>query len=607
MALKVWLPLDGNLENKGISNVSATNVGAVVNSVGKIGQSYKFETTGSYMTLPGSTVTDFKACSVTMWVNIISWNQAYATFLQIGKSSRPWDNYIFGILRDNSTSKICFALSNGSSSTQSNYETSNLSINTWYHLGFTYGNGKCAIYINGELYNEYTSSVLPDFTKVTDITIGKSNDKTAYQTNCLMNDLRIYDECLSPKQIKEISKSLISHYKLNGIDANENLCKGQMVAVNVSNLSYNYDTHTYTMTTAAGAGNNGLRFGTSNKILIPYGEFYRMSCEINPSITTTLVYDYNNYSNDTSQWNPSGNDNDLLSQRISVTATLPANTWTKIIMGSQNANANNTNHVTIYEDTRIGIKSSADSIITWQMRNVKVELGKDVTKWTPNKNDNLYKVLGYDKIIGKDYSGYGHNGTENGTLVSQSDTARYKGSTKFDGTSAYIALPALTTTGFADNFSIVWWSKIAEMNGKMAWGFTNGNRLNLYPTNSYFCCNTGDGSNNPYQDNSGNNISFAQYNGDWHQYAMVADGTNNKLYIDGEYKGKAKTYKGITGTQMYISGWKNDTQYKWNGGNMSDFRIYATALSDADVKELYQTSALIDNKNNMLAYEFIEE
>ena len=83
MALKVWLPLDGNLENKGISNVSATNVGAVVNSVGKIGQSYKFETTGSYMTLPGSTVTDFKACSVTMWVNIISWNQAYATFLQI--------------------------------------------------------------------------------------------------------------------------------------------------------------------------------------------------------------------------------------------------------------------------------------------------------------------------------------------------------------------------------------------------------------------------------------------------------------------------------------------------------------------------------------------
>ena len=80
-----------------------------------------------------------------------------------------------------------------------------------------------------------------------------------------------------------------------------------------------------------------------------------------------------------------------------------------------------------------------------------------------------------------------------------------------------------------------------------------------------------------------------------------------KLYIDGEYKGKAKTYKGITGTQMYISGWKNDTQYKWNGGNMSDFRIYATALSDADVKELYQTSALIDNKNNMLAYEFIEE
>ena len=35
-----------------------------------------------------------------------------------------------------------------------------------------------------------------------------------------MNDLRIYDECLSLKQIKEISKGLVAHYKLEGIGAN---------------------------------------------------------------------------------------------------------------------------------------------------------------------------------------------------------------------------------------------------------------------------------------------------------------------------------------------------------------------------------------------------
>jgi hypothetical protein len=35
---------------------------------------------------------------------------------------------------------------------------------------------------------------------------------------------------------------------------------------------------------------------------------------------------------------------------------------------------------------------------------------------------------------------------------------------------------------------------------------------------------------------------------------MTADGTNNKLYVDGELQGISKTYKGITGTKLYISG-----------------------------------------------------
>jgi hypothetical protein len=35
---------------------------------------------------------------------------------------------------------------------------------------------------------------------------------------------------------------------------------------------------------------------------------------------------------------------------------------------------------------------------------------------------------------------------------------------------------------------------------------------------------------------------------------MTGDGTDNKLYIDGELAGVATTYAGLTGTQLYISG-----------------------------------------------------
>lgn len=39
---------------------------------------------------------------------------------------------------------------------------------------------------------------------------------------------------------------------------------------------------------------------------------------------------------------------------------------------------------------------------------------------------------------------------------------------------------------------------------------------------------------------------------------------------------------------------------------MSDFRIYATALSTDDVLELYNTPANIDNLNNLHAFELNE-
>ena len=41
MALKIWLPLNGNLENKGISDGTVAFVGSpTVNNTGKIGKCY---------------------------------------------------------------------------------------------------------------------------------------------------------------------------------------------------------------------------------------------------------------------------------------------------------------------------------------------------------------------------------------------------------------------------------------------------------------------------------------------------------------------------------------------------------------------------------------
>jgi uncharacterized protein (UPF0333 family) len=53
------LPLNGNLENKGLSNVTAAANGATVASNGKIGQTYIFNGSSDYISLDSA---DLRNC-----------------------------------------------------------------------------------------------------------------------------------------------------------------------------------------------------------------------------------------------------------------------------------------------------------------------------------------------------------------------------------------------------------------------------------------------------------------------------------------------------------------------------------------------------------------
>ena len=228
----------------------------------------------------------------------------------------------------------------------------------------------------------------------------------------------------------------------------------------------------------------------------------------------------------------------------------------------------------------------------------------------------LHYKLSTDNItyIATDYSGFGYNGTYAGLTSTSMNTStpRYDSAVTFTtGASKYILTPSINKTAIQNNFTVSWWSKTSNMHGKMAWGGdSGGNRLNLYPSTastSGFCWNTGDGGGNPIKDNGGAVVKIAVYNnGAWHHYAMVGDGTNGKLYIDGIYRGQATTYKPLNSPTIFISGWDTGTNYRWDG-QISDFRLYAKALSDSEILELYHTPASIDNKGNFYCGELKEE
>ena len=79
-----------------------------------------------------------------------------------------------------------------------------------------------------------------------------------------------------------------------------------------------------------------------------------------------------------------------------------------------------------------------------------------------------------------------------------------------------------------------------------------------------------------------------------------------KLYINGVLN-NTKTY-GSNGNCLFKNIYLGNSMFnthpdsETDDASMSDFRLYATALSEEDIKELYQTRASVDNDKNFYGY-----
>ena len=556
MSLQVWLPLNGNLNNQGLSDVTVVNNGATVDSNGKIGSCYLVNSDKKifFTSFPWMTMKPQYDFSCFFWVKGTTTGWLFAC--------GAWE---FRLRTD------FIQVHPGPSGSYPARYTATFDNNTWYHLGFTWSGaeGKLRLYMNGSLV---ATSDVPS-TASYDI---YSTFNIPYDGPRYINDFRLYDHCLSSKEIKEISKGLICHYKLNGKGfGNPNLIttmsSGGRTTLNgkyglSADFSQNADTYGYFNVSPALELNKAytLSFDVSN---LPDGASWGWMLWNNYNYTLPTVNKNGHY---VYTFTP---DSSKLPSNYSLTKFL-------------------------FDD---GGRVNPVGMVYFT--NFKIEEGTKATPWCPHTSDTFYTSLGLNSTTESDDSGYKYDGTLSEPLSLVSGSPRYGECYYFNSTSKRITLPTISMTGFANSFSISWWGKAPSYSSLMYWGFSNGNRLNYYD-GKY--CNTGDGGSNPYyKPNTTTTIDVPSVNV-WHHFVMVGDGSTNKLYMDGALYGVAKTYKGITGSSIVINGWDSSTNYKTNG-YISDFRIYSTALSAEDVKELYNTPASIDKSGNIYAYEFREE
>lgn len=290
MSLKVWLPLNGDLKNIGSSNVIVTNNGATVDNSGKIGKCYNFNGS-NYLTLSTSLLNDFgNEISACAWVNISAWNSQYDSIVKMYAGDNAWKNSIFAMGRNNTTSRLYFSIANGTSSTQASCVLpTDQSLNTWYHVACVYNNTEknIKIYLNGDLAVTYNTTIVPNLASVTSIGIGGS-PLASYGLKGKLNDVRIYDHCLSALEVKEISQALILHYKLNDANNSTNLILNGFgeLGGNIGWINANVSTTELPPNSTAKASfYNGNM--TSEYIPIISNHSYTLSCKLKSSGATS--------------------------------------------------------------------------------------------------------------------------------------------------------------------------------------------------------------------------------------------------------------------------------------------------------------------------------
>ena len=576
MALQVWLPLNKGLNNQGLKgDITATST-AVLSSTGSpIGGCYTF-TASQNITITGVDFSKLTNASISVWVKQTS---LVNTVFFTGPSTSHY---------------VVAANTNG---------TSNI-----YHSGNVGGTKK--VYVDGVEGTKLGAAGQWHHYVVTGINLSAwtgnvikfNNYSSSYNFAGSVCDIRIYDHELSAKEVNEISKGLVQHFKLNYLSINSQNSiiiepDGSKWAHVVHHNNPGGGVFAQTDDFVGGVYKDVNRWFKFYEVVTKLSSFEFMVKQKTTSSATEVKY----------RWIQNVSPIGATYEQVA-----PAQVTRITTNGYTNGNfgglyvTNSNAHLCIANATKGNWYGAFGSWTAYQNGTP----GYPNTVVTTGYMDLYVRV--YDDIVIVDCSGYRNDGTVYGMPTLDYSSPRYDACIV---TSTNNCINAGRGGMIADAFSVSIWGHMSSWGSYSARlaSCTEGGGWNFEPYESKMSFISYAGAYARALDNT----ALSSLSSGWHHFVGVFDGYAKKVYMyrDGVMVGSATTTNATTtyysNNVVFIGAEAAANQTTPNGyyfpGKLSDFRIYGTALSAEDIAELYHTGASVDNKGNFFCGEIKEE
>lgn len=595
MSLIAWYPLNGDTKDYSGNNYHLTNnANLPVSEYGKIGKTYDFNLKkpmiyNGWILPQDSTWNDF---TITAWIhptetpvahgyNVVSFGANYVIRFRLTTENTIWVLW-GGDISGKSHSVVTGSLK--------------VPLNKWTHVTVRLKDGKITIYING-IKDTESSYGQPIVMLKSTLLIGSySESSEAEAWKGRLNDIRIYNEALTVKQIKEISQAKICHYTFNEeLYENTTNLYDNKNKLSITNAVVEWEnTHALKCEIAANTKYAGLNFN-SNLTLEPlttYTLSYKLKkvagqlLQIRGHIEQTCF----EVVHTTINGKKFGN----YSYYTGIDLTDSFDTHEIIVVFNTKEDITSLNKMYIQPNA---IKDEYVKVRIWD---IQVEKKDHATPFTASSRSQVLKDIsgyGYDMTTYNQYSPV-WNKDDSSNRIKNYSTLTKKDSYsnlnfKYKYPDAFTFSCWVRTT---DNEAFCLVGFPSENNTFVSLAINNNGRISLH---SYLSTPNTNG------DKWYAGSTTAINDGEWHFVAVTYDGTTVKSYIDGKYEASSTITFDFKRQAIYdLAINMRSPDSDWGGyetrryeGDISDVRVYATALSAEDIKLLYQPETSIDKAN----------